>query len=179
MNKKNLIWIDLEMTGINFNIDKIIEIATVITDKNLNILSKGPNLVIHQSYETLKLMNKWNQKIHSSTGLIEKIKKSKNNEKIAEIKTINFLKKWVPYNSSPMCGNTVSQDRFFLTKNMPNLEKYFHYRSIDVSSLKELAVRWKPDIFKKFFKKYKHSAMEDIMESIYELKFYRKHFIKI
>ncbi|AAO27222.1 oligoribonuclease [Buchnera aphidicola str. Bp (Baizongia pistaciae)] len=150
---KNLIWIDLEMTGLNPNIHKIIEIATLITDKNLKILSYGPVIAIYQNNHQLSFMDPWNNKMHTKNGLITRIKNSLYTEHLAEIKTITFLKKWVPKNTSPMCGNSISTDRQFLFKYMPTLEKYFHYRQIDVSTIKELALRWKPKIYNKLKKK--------------------------
>ncbi len=178
MNKDNLIWIDLEMTGLNPDIHKIIEIAILITDKNLNILSKSLVFYIYQSKKQINLMNKWNFNVHSSSGLIEKVKKSCINEYKAEIKILKFLKKWVPKGKSPICGNTIAQDRRFLFKYMPNLEKYFHYRYLDVSSIKELAYRWNPKILLKLNKKKCHKALYDIKQSIYELNFYKKYFFK-
>lgn len=177
-NKNNLIWLDLEMTGLNPEIHHIIEISTIITNKNLDILSEGPNIIIFQPPENIKKIPKKFLKIHIKNGLLKKVKKSKKNEKIAEKMTINFLKKWVPKNTSPICGNTISHDRRFLLKYMPNLEKYFHYRNIDVSSIKEVIKRWKPSILKEHTKKKKHRTILDIQESIKELKFYKKFFFK-
>ncbi|XBC38169.1 MAG: oligoribonuclease [Buchnera aphidicola (Floraphis choui)] len=179
MNKNNLIWIDLEMTGLNPNKHKIIEIATLITDINLKILSIGPIIAINQKYTQLKLMNQWNHNTHSKNGLINRIKNSSYNEKLAEIKTISFLKKWVPKNISPMCGNSISKDRQFLFKYMPNLEKYFHYRQIDVSTIKELIIRWNFKLYKNLKKSNNHQALNDLYESIRELKYYKKYFLKI
>lgn len=178
-NKNNLIWIDLEMTGLNPKIHRIIEIATLITDINLNIISEGPVISIYQKKKYLLLMNKWNQEIHTKTGLIKRVKNSLYNEKKAELKTISFLKKWVPINSSPICGNSIAQDRRFLFQYMPILEKYFHYRHIDVSTIKELASRWNPSILKKIQKKNTHNALEDIRESVMELNVYRKNFMHL
>ncbi|CAL4044077.1 Oligoribonuclease [Buchnera aphidicola (Pemphigus populi)] len=175
--KNNLIWIDLEMTGLNPNKNKIIEIATLITDKNLNILSTGPVIAIHQSEITLKYMDKWNIKIHTKSGLINRVKKSLYGERHAEMQTLNFLKKWSLFNTSPMCGNSIHYDRHFLYKYMPKLEKYFYYRHIDVSSIREVISFWKPNILKKFIKKNNHSALQDIKSSIKELLYYRKFFI--
>lgn len=176
--KNNLIWLDLEMTGLDPNKNKIIEISTIITDKKLNILSIGPEIAIHQSPITLKNMDKWNIKTHTKNGLIKKVEKSLYNEKYAENKTINFLKKWTLYNTSPMCGNSIHQDRHFLSKYMPKLEKYFHYRNIDVSTLKEIILLWRPDIVKKYVKENNHSALQDVKSSIKELFYYRKYFLK-
>jgi len=176
INKQNLIWIDLEMTGLNLKIHRIIEIATLITDNNLNILAEGPVISIYQKKKYMLLMDQWNYRIHTNNGLIKRVSKSTYNEQKAETETIMFLKKWVPIQSSPICGNSIAQDRRFLFKYMPKLENYFHYRHIDVSTLKELAHRWNPSI--KFKKKNNHSALEDIRESVMELNFYRKNFIK-
>ncbi|XBC40233.1 MAG: oligoribonuclease [Buchnera aphidicola (Nurudea ibofushi)] len=176
INNSNLIWIDLEMTGLNPKAHKIIEIATLITNINLKIISIGPIIAINQKDSQLKLMNKWNTTTHTKNGLIERIKNSLYNEALAESETISFLKKWVPKNTSPMCGNTISTDRQFLFKYMPELEKYFHYRQIDVSTIKELVMRWNVKIFKNF--KKKHTALNDLYESVNELKHYRKNFLK-
>ncbi|PPI88493.1 oligoribonuclease [Candidatus Pantoea edessiphila] len=181
-NEKNLIWLDLEMTGLNPEKDRIIEIATVITDVNLNILAKGPIIPIYQSNNQLKLMDTWNLDTHTNSGLLDKVKKSKFKEKEAEKETINFLKKWIQEKTSPMCGNSITQDRRFLFKYMPELENYFHYRQIDVSTLKELAFRWNPAILLRLRQKKStcpHSALNDILNSISELNYYRKHFLKI
>ncbi len=176
-NKNNLIWIDLEMTGLNPDINKIIEIATLVTDSNLNILSEGPNIAIYQKKKYLNNMNDWNFNIHSSTGLLNKVKNSLFDENKAEKKTIKFLKKWVLKGVSPICGSTIAQDRRFLYKYMPNLESYFHYRYIDVSTLKELINRWYPDFKFSFVNRKKiHSALLDIKNSVSELLFYRKYF---
>ncbi|WP_422667452.1 oligoribonuclease [Buchnera aphidicola] len=177
-NKNNLIWIDLEMTGLNPKIHHILEIATLITDINLNIISEGPVIAIYQKKKNLLLMNKWNEKTHTQNGLITRVQKSLYNEKKAEYATISFLKKWVPSQTSPICGNSIAQDRRFLFKYMPDLEKYFHYRYIDVSTIKELAYRWNPSILKKIHKKNTHNALEDIYDSIMELNIYKKNFFK-
>ena len=173
----NLIWIDLEMTGLDPDNDLIIEIATIVTDKDLNTLATGPVFAVHQSNEALDAMDDWNQTHHGQSGLIDRVKASTVNDAEAESKTLEFLQQWVPANKSPMCGNTVGQDRRFLYRYMPELEKYFHYRHIDVSTLKELAKRWAPEIVKGFEKKGAHQALEDIIESIDEMKYYREHFI--
>ncbi|XBC41764.1 MAG: oligoribonuclease [Buchnera aphidicola (Kaburagia rhusicola rhusicola)] len=178
ITQHNLIWIDLEMTGLNPEKHKIIEIATLITNINLEILSTGPVIAIYQKHTQLMQMNPWNHNTHHKSGLIKRIKNSFYNDKLAELKTISFLKKWVPKNASPMCGNTVSKDRQFLFKYMPTLEKYFHYRQIDVSTIKELAIRWNPEIYKKFKKNHDHKALNDLYESVYELKHYKKYFLK-
>jgi oligoribonuclease len=174
----NLIWIDLEMTGLNPDTDLIIEIATVITDKDLKILAQGPVIAIHQSDAALAAMDQWNQTHHGQSGLIERVKASVINAAEAERLTLDFLKDWVPSNTSPICGNSIGQDRRFLYRYMPNLEAYFHYRNIDVSTLKELAARWAPAVKDGFNKESSHQALDDILESIEELQYYREHFIK-
>jgi len=175
---QHLVWIDLEMTGLNPDSDLIIEIATVVTDKDLNILAQGPVLAVHQSDEALTAMDDWNQKHHGQSGLIDRVKASAINETEAERLTIEFLKQWVPENTSPICGNSIGQDRRFLYRYMPKLEAYFHYRNIDVSTLKELAARWAPEVKNGFNKESTHQALDDIIESIEELRYYREHFIK-
>lgn len=172
-----LIWIDLEMTGLDTDNDRIIEVATIITDAELNIVAEGPVLAVHQSDDILNAMDEWNTKTHGKTGLTERVRASMLDEAEAERQTIAFLEQHVPKNKSPMCGNSICQDRRFLARTMPALEAYFHYRNLDVSSLKELAVRWKPDILPGFTKKNTHKALDDIQESIEELKYYREHFI--
>lgn len=174
----NLIWIDLEMTGLDPDTDLIIEIATVITDKDLNILAEGPVIAVNQCDEALAAMDDWNQKHHGQSGLIERVKASLINDAEAERLTIDFLKDWVPENTSPICGNSIGQDRRFLYRYMPTLEAYFHYRNIDVSTLKELAARWAPAVKDGFNKESSHQALDDILESIDELRYYREHFIK-
>jgi oligoribonuclease len=175
---QHLIWIDLEMTGLDPETDLIIEIATVVTDKDLNILAQGPVIAVHQPNEALAAMDDWNQKHHGQSGLIERVKASKTSAAEAEQETIDFLKQWLPANASPICGNSVGQDRRFLVRYMPKLEAYFHYRSIDVSTLKELAARWAPEIKDGFKKASSHQALDDILESIEELRYYREHFLK-
>lgn len=177
-DSQHLIWIDLEMTGLNPDSDLIIEIATVVTDKDLNILAQGPVLAIHQSDAALAAMDDWNQKHHGQSGLIDRVKASTINEVEAERLTIEFLKQWVPENTSPICGNSIGQDRRFLYRYMPKLEAYFHYRNIDVSTLKELAARWAPEVKNGFNKESTHQALDDIIESIEELRYYREHFIR-
>jgi len=180
MNPKsdNLIWIDLEMTGLDTAQDRIIEIATMVTDAQLNILAEGPVFAIHQSEETLATMDKWNVRQHNGTGLIERVRHSTVTELEAEIATIEFLMPFVPPGKSPMCGNSICQDRRFLYKWMPKLEQYFHYRNLDVSSVKELVVRWAPALINGMKKDSKHMALSDICDSIAELRYYREHFIK-
>ncbi len=177
-NAENLIWIDLEMTGLIPETDLIIEIATVITDKNLNILAQGPVLAVHQSDAALAAMDEWNQTHHGQSGLIDRVKASTISDAEAERQTIEFLQQWVPANTSPMCGNSIGQDRRFLYRYMPQLEAYFHYRNLDVSTVKELAARWAPQVKDSFTKQTAHQALEDIIESIDELKHYRQHFFK-
>jgi len=179
MNRKtNLIWIDLEMTGLIPETDVIIEIATVVTDANLNVIDEGPSLAIHQSKELIDGMDEWNTSQHNRSGLVKRVMESKITVTEAESQTLEFLSKHVDSGVSPMCGNSICQDRRFLSNYMPNLEKFFHYRHIDVSTLKELAVRWKPDIISNSFKNSRHLALSDIYDSIDELKYYREHFIK-
>ena len=179
MNKQtNLIWIDLEMTGLIPETDVIIEIATVVTDAKLNIIDEGPSLAISQNSELLDGMDEWNTNQHNRSGLVKRVKKSTISVVDAENQTLDFVSKYVDPGVSPMCGNSICQDRRFLYNYMPNLEKFFHYRHIDVSTLKELAVRWKPEIISSSFKKSRHLALSDIYDSIDELKYYREHFIK-
>ena len=178
-NTQNLIWIDLEMTGLDPEKERIIEIATIVTDKDLNILAEGPVLAIHQSDELLNKMSDWCVKTHTENGLVERVKQSKLTERAAELQTLDFLKKWVPKGASPICGNSIAQDKRFLYRYMPDLAEFFHYRHLDVSTLKELASRWKPEMLNQFNKKNTHLALDDIKESIEELKFYREHFIKL
>ena len=178
-SKDNLIWIDLEMTGLEPKQDKVIEIATIVTDKDLNVLALGPEIAIHQSDEILSGMDEWNTSHHGKSGLTQRVRESEFNEQQAIDQTIDFLKQYVPASASPMCGNTICQDRRFLAEHMLELEEYFHYRHIDVSTFKELAARWKPELAKGFAKKGSHLAMDDIKESIAELVYYREHFIKL
>lgn len=177
-SKNNLIWIDLEMTGLDPKRDRIIEIATIVTDSDLNILSEGPVIAITQQQAQLDLMDEWNVNTHTRTGLLERVKNSNFTESEAEQLTIDFISQWVPANCSPICGNTIGQDRRFLFNYMPNLEKYFHYRYLDVSTIKELARRWKPQILSGLTKQGTHQALDDIRDSIAELVYYREHFFK-
>ena len=174
-SQANLIWIDLEMTGLDTDNDHIIEIATIITDSQLNILEEGPTIAIHQPDEILNAMDEWNTKQHGKSGLIERIRNTSINTVEAESMTLEFVKRFVPEKTSPMCGNSICQDRRFMHRLMPTLEQYFHYRNLDVSSVKEMVSRWAPDK-PQFKKQSSHLAMDDIRDSINELKFYREHF---
>lgn len=176
---QRLIWLDMEMTGLDPEKERIIEIAVVITEADLTFVAEGPVLVIHQSDTLLEAMDNWNQSTHAKSGLIEKVKASTVTEAQAEDILLEFLEKHVPQGKSPMCGNTIGQDRRFMVKYMPRLEAYFHYRNLDVSTLKELSLRWKPDVYRSFVKHSKHEALADIYESIEELKHYREHFFKL
>ena len=178
-NADNLIWIDLEMTGLDPEQDRIIEIATIITDTHLNVLKEGPVLAIHQTQERLDNMDKWNTHQHRKTGLTQRVQESDITEADAEAQTIAFLQQYVPAGSSPMCGNTICQDRRFLARYMPTLEKYFHYRHLDVSTLKILAQRWMPQAAKSFTKISTHEALQDIRDSIEEMRHYREHLLKV
>ena len=178
VNNNNLIWIDMEMSGLIPDSDRILEVALVVTDSQLNVVAEAPVLAVHQSDSILDNMDKWNKSTHAKSGLIDKVKASKLNEDEVEKDMISFLQKYVPPNISPMCGNTICQDRRFLARTMPKLEAYFHYRNLDVSTLKELVKRWKPDILAGLTKQGKHEALADIYDSIAELKYYREHFIK-
>jgi oligoribonuclease len=177
-NEKNLIWIDLEMTGLDTQKDVIIEIATIVTDSELNILAEGPMLAIHQSDEIMAGMDEWNTNQHGGSGLTERVKNSSLTEADAEQQTIAFLQQYVPKGKSPMCGNSICQDRRFLARCMPELEAFFMYRNLDVSTLKELAMRWAPDVANGVKKNSSHLALDDTRDSINELKHYREHFIK-
>lgn len=174
----NLIWIDLEMTGLAPDRDKIIEIATLVTDSDLNILAEGPVLAIHQDAAVIEAMDEWNTRQHGGSGLIDRVRRSSVNEFEAMNQTLDFLNRWIGSNESPMCGNSICQDRRFLVNYMPQLADYFHYRNLDVSTLKELVRRWKPDLASGFNKKGSHLAMDDIYDSIAELRYYREVFIR-
>ncbi len=178
-NEFNLIWVDMEMTGLDPDNDRIIEVAVVVTDSELNVLAEGPVFAIHQADAILDGMDAWNKGTHGRSGLIERVKASTFSEADAEKALIDFLKAYVPNGKSPMCGNTICQDRRFMARGMPKLEAFFHYRNLDVSTLKELCKRWKPELASGFKKHQKHTALADIMESIEELKYYREHFIKL
>ncbi|MBS7405808.1 MAG: oligoribonuclease [Oxalobacter sp.] len=175
----NLIWVDLEMTGLDPETDRIIEVAMVVTDPDLNVLGEAPVFAIHQSDEILNGMDAWNKGTHGRSGLIDRVRASNVTEAMAEDALIEFLRQYVPKGKSPMCGNTICQDRRFMAKTMPKLESYFHYRNLDVSTLKEIARRWKPELVDGFKKMQKHTALADILESIEELRYYREHFIRI
>lgn len=177
-NEFNLVWIDMEMTGLDPDNDRIIEVAAVVTDPELNILAQGPVFAIHQSDALLDGMDAWNKGTHGRSGLIERVKTSTVTEAEAEVQLIEFLKQYVPNGKSPMCGNSICQDRRFMARGMPKLEAFFHYRNLDVSTLKELCKRWKPAIAAGFKKHQMHTALADIVESIEELRYYREHFIK-
>ncbi|WP_306398000.1 oligoribonuclease [Telluria beijingensis] len=177
-NEFNLVWVDMEMTGLDPDNDRIIEVAVVVTDPELNVIAEGPVFAIHQSDATLDKMDNWNKGTHGKSGLIDRVKASTVTEAQAEQELIAFLKKYVPANKSPMCGNSICQDRRFMARGMPKLEAFFHYRNLDVSTLKELCRRWKPEVASGFRKAQKHTALADITESIDELRYYREHFIQ-
>jgi oligoribonuclease len=179
VDENNLIWIDLEMTGLNPQQDVIIEIATLVTDKDLNILAEGPIMAVHQSDALLNGMDEWCTTQHGKSGLTQRVKDSRIDAATAESETVKFLEQYVPKGKSPMCGNSICQDRRFLANYMPVLEAFFMYRNLDVSTLKELARRWAPDVAKGFNKESSHLAMDDIKDSIAELKYYREHVLKI
>ena len=175
---QNLIWIDLEMTGLEPEHDVIIEMATIVTDSDLNILATGPVIAVHHSDALLAGMDEWNTRTHGESGLTQRVRDSQISTAEAEAQTIAFLEQWVPKGKSPICGNSIGQDRRFLCRYMPTLEAFFHYRNLDVSTLKILAERWAPQIKEGFQKKGTHQALDDIHESIAELQYYREHFIK-
>jgi len=179
-NPQNLIWIDLEeMTGLDPDNDVIIEMATIVTDSQLNVLAEGPVIAVHQSDEVLARMDEWNTRQHGGSGLTQRVRESRISTAEAERLTLEFLEQWVPKGKSPICGNSICQDRRFLYRQMPTLEAYFHYRNLDVSTLKELAARWAPQIMEGFKKGGTHLALDDIRDSIAELRHYREHFIKV
>ena len=179
VDASNLIWIDLEMTGLDTQRDMIIEIATIVTDVNLNLIAEGPVIAIHQPQAVLDGMDMWNQRQHGESGLLERVRVSAFNEAKAEADTLEFLQDYVPSGASPMCGNSICQDRRFLARSMPRLEAYFHYRNLDVSTLKELVNRWAPSLSNGFRKEGRHLALDDILDSIAELKYYRDHFLRL
>ncbi|MCS6786610.1 MAG: oligoribonuclease [Thiobacillaceae bacterium] len=175
----HLVWVDLEMSGLDPEANRILEIALVVTDKHLEVVEEGPVLVIHQPEAVLEAMDNWNKGTHGKSGLIDKVRASRLTETDAEAQMLAFMQRHVPSRTSPMCGNSVCQDRRFLARYMPKLEAYFHYRNLDVSTLKELAGRWRPELKEGFKKENKHTALADIYESIAELKYYREHFLRI
>lgn len=174
-----LIWIDLEMTGLDPDNDRIIEVATIVTDANLNVVAQGPVLAVHQPDAVLQAMDEWNTRTHGGTGLTQRVKESNLSEADVQARTIDFLKDYVPKGKSPMCGNSICQDRRFLARHMPDLEAWFHYRNLDVSSFKEVIKRWRPGILDGFSKRNTHMALDDIQESIDELRYYREHFLRL
>jgi len=178
-NDSHLVWIDMEMSGLDPDTDRVLEVALVVTDKDLNLLAEGPVLVVHQPDAVLDAMDSWNKGTHGRSGLIDKVKASTLDEAEVEARMITFMQAYVPARTSPMCGNSICQDRRFLARHLPRLEAYFHYRNLDVSTLKELARRWKPGIMDGFKKANAHTALADILESIEELKHYREHFIRL
>ena len=177
-NPMHLLWLDMEMTGLSPDSDRIIELAIVVTDADLNTVAEGPVLVVHQPDEVMNAMDNWNKGTHGKSSLIDRVKASQLNEADAEAQMLDFVKQHVPSRTSPMCGNSICQDRRFLARYMPQLEAFFHYRNLDVSTLKELAKRWRPGLSEEFKKSNKHEALADIYESIEELKHYREHFIR-
>ena len=178
-NQNHLIWLDMEMSGLDPEVCRVLEVAVVITDKNLNTVAEGPVLVIHQADAVLDAMDSWNKNTHGRSGLIDKVKASTLTEDHASAQLIEFLAHHIPKGVSPLCGNSVHQDRRFMVRYMATFEAYFHYRNLDVSTLKELAARWAPEVKKSFVKKTMHTALADVYESIDELKHYRDHFIKL
>jgi oligoribonuclease len=178
-NETFLIWVDMEMTGLRPEVDRIIEVAMVITDSNLQILATSPVLAIHQPDAVMNAMDAWNTSTHGKSGLTARVKASTTTEAAAQRILLDFLKPWVPAGKSPMCGNSIGQDRRFMARTMPELEAFFHYRNLDVSTLKELCKRWRPEVAKAFAKRSAHTALADIIESIEELRHYREHFLRI
>ena len=178
-NADNLCWLDMEMTGLYPETDRIIEVAMIITDSNLNVLAQSDVLVVHQSDELLNGMDAWNTSTHGRTGLTELVRASTASEAEVEQNLLDFMAQWLPEKTSPMCGNTIHQDRRFMVRYMPQLEAYFHYRNLDVSTLKELARRWNPELAKGVVKRCTHQALDDILESIEEMRYYREHFLKL
>ena len=179
LNPDNLIWVDMEMSGLNPDTDKVLEVAIVVTDTHLNTAAEAPVLVVHQDDAVLGAMDSWNKAAHAKSGLVERVKASSLREADIESRMVEFLRQHVPPGVSPMCGNSVHQDRRFMVRHLPRLEAFFHYRNLDVSTLKELVKRWKPELAAGFTKHGKHEALADIYESIEELKYYREHFLKV
>ncbi|MGA0839070.1 MAG: oligoribonuclease [Pseudomonadales bacterium] len=178
MPSANLVWLDMEMTGLDPERERIIEMATIVTDSDLNVIAEGPVLVVHQADSVLAAMDDWNQRHHGASGLIDRVRASRTSEREAEATTLSFLERLVEKKRSPLCGNTIWQDRRFLSRYMPTLESYLHYRMIDVSSIKELVQRWRPDLASGYSKRNTHTALADIRESIEELRYYREHFLR-
>lgn len=178
-NEQNLIWVDMEMTGLEPETDRILEIAMIVTDKELNVLAEGPVIAVHQSDEVLAAMDEWNTRTHGESGLVARVRASDYDEAQAVEECLAFMKEWVPEQQTPMCGNSIGQDRRFMVRYMPELERYFHYRNVDVSTVKELVRRWKPEILDEFTKTGTHQALDDIRESIAEMQFYRKRVFTI
>ena len=176
---ENLVWMDLEMTGLDPQQDRIIEIATLVTDKQLNLLAEGPVLAIRQSEEVLAMMDAWNWRTHGKSGLVERVRNSTVMEADAVRQTLDFLQQWLPPRASPLCGNSICQDRRFLARWMPELERFLHYRNLDVSTVKELAARWAPSTLRKLKKEGSHQALDDIRESVEELRYYREALFKV
>ena len=179
VSAQNLVWIDMEMTGLDPEENVVLEIATIITDKDLNVLAQGPVIAIHQSDEELAKMDEWNVNTHTKSGLVARVKASEYDEAKAVAETLAFIRQWVPERTSPLCGNSIGQDRRFMVKHMSDLEAFFHYRNVDVSTIKELVRRWQPELLDQFKKSGSHQALDDIRESIAELQFYRAHVFKI
>jgi oligoribonuclease len=177
-NPTHLLWLDMEMTGLSPETDRIIELAIVVTDADLNTIAEGPVLVVHQADEVMNAMDNWNKGTHGKSGLIDRVKASTLDEAAAEAQMLAFVKQHIDARQSPMCGNSICQDRRFMARTMPQLEAFFHYRNLDVSTLKELAKRWRPGLAEGFKKSSKHEALADIYESIEEMKYYREHFIR-
>ncbi|MCX9105906.1 oligoribonuclease [Aeromonas veronii] len=179
VSAQNLVWIDMEMTGLDPEENVVLEIATIVTDKDLNVLAEGPVIAIHQSDEELAKMDDWNVNTHTKSGLVARVKASQHDETKAIAETLEFIRQWVPERTSPLCGNSIGQDRRFMVKHMAELEAFFHYRNVDVSTIKELVRRWQPELLDQFKKSGTHQALDDIRESIAELQFYRSHVFKI
>ena len=178
-NAGNLIWVDMEMTGLEPDRDVVIEIATIVTDSDLNTLAEGPVIAVHQSDDRLEAMDEWNTTHHTASGLVDRVRASAYNEERTAQETMAFLEQWVPQGASPMCGNTICQDRRFMARHLPQLEAYFHYRNLDVSTLKILMQRWRPELEAGFTKTGTHLALDDIRESINEMRYYREHFLRL